>query len=109
SDRFEVEVARDQTLYAQAYERGNPKSKLENKGRIQNRRGTKITFHPDADIFGKDAHFIPKRLYKMARSKAYLFGGVEIRWSCAPSLIGEKDDTPASDVLHFPGGIVDYL
>ncbi|MBX3506146.1 MAG: DNA topoisomerase IV subunit B [Parvibaculum sp.] len=109
SDRFEVEVARDQTLYTQRYERGAPKTKLENKGRVQNRRGTKITFHPDADIFGKGAHFIPKRLYKMARSKAYLFGGVEIRWTCAPELIGEKDQTPANDVLHFPGGIADYL
>ena len=109
SDRFEVEVARDQTLYTQAYVRGQPKTRLENKGRIQNRRGTKVTFHPDAEIFGKGAHFIPKRLYKMARSKAYLFGGVEIRWSCAPELIGEKDQTPANDVLHFPGGIADYL
>jgi topoisomerase-4 subunit B len=109
SDRFEVEVARDQTLYTQRYERGHPKTKLENKGRVQNRRGTKVTFHPDADIFGKGAHFIPKRLYKMARSKAYLFGGVEIRWTCAPELIGEKDQTPANDVLHFPGGIADYL
>ncbi|MFN4355623.1 DNA topoisomerase IV subunit B [Parvibaculum sp.] len=109
SDRFEVEVARDQTLYTQRYERGAPKTKLENKGRIQNRRGTKVTFHPDAEIFGKGAHFIPKRLYKMARSKAYLFGGVEIRWACAPELIGEKDQTPANDVLHFPGGIADYL
>ncbi|MGB6086701.1 DNA topoisomerase IV subunit B [Parvibaculum sp.] len=109
SDRFEVEVARDQTLYTQSYERGTPKTRLENKGRVQNRRGTKISFHPDPDIFGKGAHFIPKRLYKMARSKAYLFGGVEIRWNCAPSLIGEKDPTPASEVLHFPGGLVDYL
>jgi topoisomerase-4 subunit B len=109
SDRFEVEVARDQTLYTQSYERGTPKTRLENKGRVQNRRGTKISFHPDPDIFGKGAHFIPKRLYKMARSKAYLFGGVEIRWNCAPSLIGEKDPTPTSEVLHFPGGLVDYL
>jgi topoisomerase-4 subunit B len=109
SDRFEVEVARDQTLYTQSYSRGAAKTKLENKGRIQNRRGTKITFHPDGEIFGKGAHFVPKRLYKMAQSKAYLFGGVEIRWRCAPSLIGEKDDTPANDVLHFPGGLVDYL
>ena len=43
----------------------------------------------------------------MARSKAYLFGGVEIRWSCDPSLI--KDDTPPEAVFHFPGGLKDYL
>ncbi|MEQ8266757.1 MAG: DNA topoisomerase IV subunit B [Parvibaculum sp.] len=109
SDRFEVEVARDQTLYTQSYSRGAPKTKLTNEGRVHNRRGTKISFHPDPEIFGKGAHFIPKRLYKMARSKAYLFGGVEIRWSCAPELLSEKDDTPRNEVLHFPGGLIDYL
>ena len=107
SDRFEVEVARDQTLYTQSYVRGTPTGKLTDQGRVHNRRGTRISFHPDPEIFGKGARFIPKRLYKMARSKAYLFGGVEIRWNCAAALIG--DDTPQSEVLHFPGGLVDYL
>jgi topoisomerase-4 subunit B len=107
ADRFEVEVAREQQLWTQAYERGTPQTKLENKGKVHNRRGTRITFHPDPDIFGKGAAFSPKRLYKMARSKAYLFGGVKIRWSCASELI--KDDTPAEEELHFPGGILDYL
>ena len=107
SDRFEVEVARDQTLYTQSYVRGAPTGKLVDKGRVHNRRGTRITFHPDPEIFGNGARFIPKRLYKMARSKAYLFGGVEIRWTCAAALIG--DDTPQSEILHFPGGLVDYL
>ena len=109
SDWLDVEVARDQTLYTQRYERGAPKTKLIEQGRVQNRRGTRITFHPDAGIFGKDAAFKPARLYKMARSKAYLYGGVEIRWSCASELLKDKDATPASEVLHFPGGLVDYL
>lgn len=109
SEWLEVEVAREQTLYTQRYERGDPKTKLTDQGRIQNRRGTRITFMPDSQIFGKGAAFKPARLYKMARSKAYLYGGVEIRWSCAPELLNEKDATPASDVLHFPGGLVDYL
>jgi topoisomerase-4 subunit B len=108
SDRLEVEVARDQVLYTQSYSRGAPLTKLTNKGRIQNRRGTKVTFHPDEQIFGKDNVFRPARLHRMARSKAYLFGGVEIRWHCAPSLITDKT-TPAEDVLHFPGGLVDFL
>ena len=107
SDRLEVEVARDQELYTQSYSRGQPLTKLTNKGRIQNRRGTKITFHPDEQIFGKGAMFVPARLHRMARSKAYLFGGVEIRWHCAPELI--TGNTPAEDVLHFPGGLVDFL
>ncbi|MBI1261867.1 MAG: DNA topoisomerase IV subunit B [Rhizobiales bacterium] len=109
SEWLEVEVAREQTLYTQRYERGDPKTKLTDKGRVQNRRGTRITFMPDTQIFGKGAAFKPARLYKMARSKAYLYGGVEIRWSCAPELLSEKDATPANDVLHFPGGLVDYL
>jgi topoisomerase-4 subunit B len=107
SDWLEVEVAREQELYVQRYERGAPKTKLANKGRIQNRRGTRISFHPDAEIFGKGAAFKPARLYRMSRSKAYLFGGAEIRWKCDPSLI--TDDTPQSEVLHFPGGLVDFL
>ncbi|MFL5082774.1 MAG: ATP-binding protein, partial [Microvirga sp.] len=79
SEILEVEVARGQTLYRQIFARGNPQGKLETVGRVLNRRGTKVRFKPDHQIFGKDAHFQPRRLFKMARSKAYLFGGVEIR------------------------------
>ena len=76
---------------------------------MHNRRGTQIRFHPDPQIFGKGAAFEPARLCRMARSKAYLFGGVEIRWTCAPALIEDKDETPAKAVFHFPGGLKDYL
>src|SRR3954464_13695957 len=82
SERLEVEVARGQTLYRQVFSRGAPLSKLETVGRVQNRRGTTVRFKPDSDIFGAKAAFKPARLFKIARSKAYLFGGVEIRWSC---------------------------
>jgi topoisomerase-4 subunit B len=107
SDVCEVEVARGQQLYRMAFSRGLPQGKLEKLGPVMNRRGTKVRFHPDETIFGKGANFKPARLFKMARSKAYLFGGVEIRWSCDPSLI--KDETPAEAVFHFPGGLKDYL
>jgi topoisomerase-4 subunit B len=109
SDRTEVEVARGQTLYRQVFERGKPATKLEVVGRAPNRRGTKVRFHPDPQIFGAGAKFDPARLFKMTRSKAYLFGGVEIRWRCAPSLVGEDGKTPAEAVFHFPGGLKDYL
>ncbi len=109
SDDLEVEVARGRKLYRQRYSRGHPVTGLEDLGEVQNRRGTKTRFHPDPDIFGKSAKFEPARLYKMARSKAYLFGGVEIRWHCAPELLGEKDPTPPKAVFHFPGGLKDYL
>ena len=107
SDICEVEVARGQQLYRMVFSRGVPQTKLEKLGSVMNRRGTKVRFHPDETIFGKGAHFKPARLFKMARSKAYLFGGVEIRWSCDPELI--KDDTPPEAVFRFPGGLKDYL
>jgi topoisomerase-4 subunit B len=109
SDHLEVEVARGRQLYRQRFSRGVPQGKLESLGEVHNRRGTKTRFHPDAEIFGKGAAFEPARIYRMARSKAYLFGGVEIRWSCDPLLIGEKDTTPARATFHFPGGLKDYL
>ena len=107
SETLEVEVARGQQLYRMLFSRGTPDGKLQKLGSIMNRRGTRIRFKPDAAIFGKGAAFNPARIMKMARSKAYLFGGVEIRWSCDPSIL--KDDTPAEAVFHFPGGLKDYL
>jgi len=109
SSRLEVEVARGQKLYRMAFERGHPKGKLEDLGKVNNRRGTKVRFKPDAEIFGSKATFKPQRLFKMARSKAYLFGGVEIRWHCAPELLKGVEDVPAEASFHFPGGLKDYL
>ncbi|MGL4490805.1 MAG: DNA topoisomerase IV subunit B [Rhizobiaceae bacterium] len=109
SDQLEVEVARNRKLYRQRFARGIAQGKIEELGDVQNRRGTKVRFHPDAQIFGAGAKFDPARLYRMARSKAYLFGGVEIRWSCAPSLLTAKDSPPEKAVIHFPGGLKDYL
>ena len=109
SEWLEVEVARDRNLWMQRYERGVPVTKLKDLGSVQNRRGTTVRFKPDIKIFGPDAHFKPGRLYKLARSKAYLFRGVEIRWNCDPALIHGNDTTPAEETLHFPGGLCDYL
>ncbi|PYE88154.1 DNA topoisomerase IV subunit B [Phyllobacterium leguminum] len=109
SDLLEVEVARGRKLYRQRFSRGIPLGGLEELGEVHNRRGTRVRFHPDPDIFGKSAKFDPARLCRMARSKAYLFGGVEIRWSCDPSLLDPKKDTPEKAVFHFPGGLKDYL
>ncbi|MDQ4136991.1 MAG: DNA topoisomerase IV subunit B [Pseudomonadota bacterium] len=109
SETLEVEVARGQQLYRQVFARGAPKTKLETVGRVLNRRGTKVRFKPDHQIFGKDARFQPRRLFKMARSKAYLFGGVEIRWKCAPSLLAGIENVPAEATFRFPNGLKDYL
>ena len=102
-----VEVARDKTLYRQSFAKGVATSKLETVGAAPNRRGTTVTFTPDPEIFGLDAAFSPERLYKLARSKAYLFAGVEIRWRCDPSLASE--DVPEQAVFQFPGGLADHL
>jgi len=109
SDRLEVEVARGQELFRQVFERGKPKTKLEKLGRAPNRRGTKITFHPDPQIFGAKATFKPQRIFKMARSKSYLFGGVEIRWRCAKELLAGVEGVPAEETFHFPSGLQDFL
>jgi topoisomerase IV subunit B len=109
SDLLTIEVARNRTLYTQGYAYGKPTTKLVNNGAVQNRRGTTITFHPDAKIFGDKFHFRPSTLYRMVRSKAYLFKGVEIRWSCDEGLVKEGDVTPTNASLHFPGGLSDFL
>jgi topoisomerase IV subunit B len=107
SSRLEVEVARGQTLYRQVFERGHPVTKLETVGKAPNRRGTKVRFLPDEQIFGKGVGFDPARIFKMARAKAYLFGGVEIRWRCAPTFVDAK--IPSEATFRFPGGLKDYL
>ncbi len=109
SEKLEVEVATGQQLYRQEFSRGHVLGKLERLGKIANRRGTKVRFKPDAQIFGSEAHWKPARLFRMARSKAYLFGGVEIRWRCAHQLIEPGSNVPAEAVLRFPGGLKDYL
>jgi topoisomerase-4 subunit B len=106
SEWMEVEVARDRRGHKMRFERGKPAGELKDIGAV-NWRGTRVSFKPDGKIFGADVHFLPGRLYRMAKSKAYLFRGVEIRWKCAPELI--DDGTPAEDVLKFPGGLGDFL
>ncbi len=102
-----IEVARNKELYAQEFSRGLPIGPLQSLGGTPNRRGTSVTFVPDHEIFGEDAKFKPARLFKLARSKAYLFAGVEIRWKCAAALTSE--DVPAEAVFQFPGGLADHL
>ena len=106
SSHTRVEVARDRQLYAQEFSRGQTLGKIENIGPTPNRRGTTVTFVPDTEIFG-DRAFKPARLFRLARSKAYLFAGVEIRWKCDPELA--TDDVPAEAVFKFPGGLADHL
>lgn len=109
SDELTVEVARDRKLWRQSYSRGVAKEKLKPKGEVKNRRGTLVTFHPDSEIFDSGIGFRPATVYRMARDKAYLFHGVEIRWSCAPQLLDKNSAVPEKEVLHFPKGLSDFL
>ncbi|RWX75394.1 DNA topoisomerase IV subunit B [Neorhizobium lilium] len=109
SDLLEVEVARNRKLYRQRFSRGVPQGGLEDLGDVHNRRGTRVRFHPDPQIFGDHAKFDAGRIFRMARSKAYLFGGVEIRWSCDPGIVAPGGEIPEKAVFHFPGGLKDYL
>ena len=109
SETMEVEVARDRNLWKQGFARGKPTTKLIDAGPVHNRRGTTIRFKPDRQIFG-ELILQPALLYRLCRSKAYLFRGVEIRWSCDPALLKPgRDNVPAEAVLHFPGGLRDSL
>lgn len=107
SDDTLVEVARGKQLYRQRFSKGHALGPMEDLGPTPNRRGTAIAFTPDATIFGEGAKFKPTRLFKLARSKAYLFAGVEIRWRCDAELA--SDDVPAEAVFQFPGGLSDHL
>jgi len=102
-----IEVARNKELFRQRFSRGETLGPLEKLGAAPNRRGTSVSFVPDTEIFGEAMKFKPARLMRLARSKAYLYAGVEIRWKCDPSLI--TDDTPSEAVFQFPGGLSDHL
>ena len=107
---LDVEVARDRKLYKQSFSKGKPVTVLENVGSTPNRRGTSIQFSPDPEIFGMECQFKPSLLYKMAKSKAYLFAGVEIRWKCSQTLLLENTSTiPCNETICYPGGLSDYL
>ena len=109
SEWMVVDVARNKTLYRQKFARGLPVSALEEVGSVANRRGTEVTFMPDHEIFGADRSFRPETLFRMMRSKAYLFAGVNIRWKCDPALIGDSSTVPAEATISYPGGLADFL
>ncbi len=108
SSEMTVEVARDKELFQQSYSRGKPLGKLKKLGATKN-RGTTVTFVPDTEIFGEEAALNPATIYKLARSKGYLYRGVEIHWTCAAELLKGYEKIPEKDVIHFPNGVLDYL
>lgn len=109
SSEMTIEVARDKCIWMQQYSRGAPTTPLQKIGTASNRRGTTVIFKPDTEIFGERLRFKPSVLFRMARSKAFLFKGVEVRWKCDPALLTGEDKTPAEEILKYPNGLEDFL
>ena len=110
SIKLDVEIARNRKLYKQSFSKGKPVTPMTSDGSAHNRRGTCIKFSPDPDIFGTECQFKPSILYKMAKSKAYLFAGVEIRWKCSPNLnLSTTVLIPENETICYPDGLADYL
>ena len=110
SIKLDVEIARNRKLYKQSFSKGEPVTPMTSDGSAHNRRGTSIKFSPDPDIFGTECQFKPSILYKMAKSKAYLFAGVEIRWKCSPNLnLRTTVLIPENETICYPDGLADYL
>jgi topoisomerase-4 subunit B len=108
SEHLVVEVARGRKLYRQEFSKGHAQAPLQTVGAAPNRRGTKVSFRQDPEIF-RGLDFDPKRLFALARAKAYLFANVEIRWRCDPARLTAKDAPPAEATFRFPGGLADFL
>jgi DNA gyrase subunit B len=99
SSRLDLEVKRDGAVYFQKYEQGNPVSKFKQIGKT-NKRGTKVTFWPDEEIFDM-IEFSFNILSKRLKELAFLNRGLSI------TLIDERDNNKEQYV--FKGGLVEYV
>ncbi len=106
SDYLEVKVYKQGKLFKQSYSKGHKLNDLESEDVAKKLKGTSIHFHPDLEIFGEKSCFSPKKIYELAKSKAYLYRGVMIEWQCE---IETKSDVPTTALIHFLDGLKDYL
>ena len=111
AEELTVEVARNRQLWRQSYVRGQP---IEHARAASAAAPTgaapRSASRPIREIFGKGAAASGRRcVHRMARSKAYLFRGVEIRWQCDPELLAGAPGVPEREVFHFPAGLEDFL
>lgn len=105
SSKLLVQVVRNKKLFQQEYQQGIPLGPIapgKNPDKIAH--GTIIHFTPDDEIFDH-VEFDPARLYKLIRSKAYLFGGVKIHWHCEIP----AENIPENEMICFPAGLTDFL
>ena len=100
SDWLKLEIRRDGKVYYQEYARGIPASEFKQTG-VTDRRGTKVTFHPDPDIFKNVLEFSYEQLSQKLRELAYLNSGLEI------VIRDERSDR--QQTFKFEGGITTYV
>ena len=99
SEEFEVEVRKNGSVYFQRYERGIPKSKVEERGSTK-LTGTKTTFSPDPAIF-PEVKFKYDAIARYLREMAYLNAGLKVRLS--DERTGKQED------FHYEGGIKEFV
>jgi DNA gyrase subunit B len=100
SDWLKLEIRRDGKVYYQEYSRGEPKTEFKQTG-VTDRRGTKITFHPDPDIFKNILEFSYDQLSQKLRELAYLNSGLEI--------VIRDERADKQQTFKFAGGIATYV
>ena len=103
---LEVKVYKQGRLYRQNYSKGEKLTNLICEEAPKKLSGTSIHFLPDPEIFGEKLYFNPKKIYELARSKAYLYRGVTIEWECEFEVFS---DVPRKALINFPNGLKDYL
>jgi DNA gyrase subunit B len=99
SDWMRVEVYRDGKTYAQGYKRGKPDQDVKSTGK-SDERGTRVTFHPDPEIFG-DIKYSFDTLSARLRELAFLNPGARI------TILDERDDK--QHTFHYEGGINEFV
>jgi DNA gyrase subunit B len=99
SETLDLEIWRNGQVYQQSYERGGPLKDLETTGTTK-RRGTKVTFKPDTQIF-ETTVFSFDTLAQRLRELAFLNGGIVI------TLDDERDGK--NHKFHYEGGIVSFV
>lgn len=101
-----ISVKRDGKIWRQQYSKGNPVTELKAEKGTKGATGTKIDFVPDDEIFG-NIKFNIKSLYNFAKSKAYLYRGVIVKWSCDAAIA--TSDVPENATFHYPSGLKEFL
>jgi DNA gyrase subunit B len=99
SESLDLEIWRNGQVYHQSYERGTPAGELEVTGTTK-RRGTKVTFKPDATVF-ETTDFSFDTLAQRLRELAFLNGGILV------TLDDERDGK--SHKFHYEGGITSFV